>query len=285
MFSLLEKIEPTDSFNVWDYEKVGKYKEKVAVYVFWDKKGFEQGDDRLKYELSHPPVYIGSTRDLGKRMVEHLIFDKYTIDFSVYFYGVDVYVFEDYSQFHPVIQKMNKDNLSYISLAEIYEMYFINISLPWFNYSHNNYLYRKGITGYVNRDYYLDRRSVWCEPSYPSSEEINNGFDGIDSLNEKWNIVKNKKVNRNERWIKISEFVDRVLSNRKPENKDILKEPLLEHIKSTIETNYFYMDCKLLDSKNFEIVRGSGDDIEIAEEALLLYSPPEQLIKFILSKK
>lgn len=281
MFSLLEKIEPTDSFNVWDYKKVEEYWDNKAVYVFWNKEGFEQGNTRLNCDLEHKPIYIGSTRNLGKRLIQHLIYDKYTTDFNVYFYGVDVYVFENYSESHPVIQKKNKDKLSCITLAEIYEIYFINMMSPWFNFRNNNNNKCINFAEYVNSGYYLERRSFWCDNQHPLSQEIINGFDEIDRLNENWRVVNNK-VNRKERWINISEFVDKVLSKRNEKNKDKIRKDLLNYIKIVIKIDCFFMDVKLENKVHFEIVRGSGDDIEIAEEALLFFSPPENLIKFNL---
>ncbi|PEC81953.1 hypothetical protein [Bacillus cereus] len=298
MFSLLEKIKPTDSFNVWNYQKVKQYKGKVALYVFWDKKGYEQGDDRLEYEAKHLPVYIGKTTDLGNRLVEHLTYDKYTKDYSIYFYGVDVYVFENYCscitlkgkndcKCHPVLDKMTKDNMSYISLADIYELYFIKMMLPWFNETYNTYFDRtKPMRAqYVNKGYYLDRRSAWCNPKNVLSKEINEGFDEIDKLNKEWNIVKDKKIIRDEHWLNISEFVDELISKRNDENKIKLKNPLVDFIKNMISSNTFYMVPIFISgsSKTFDIVKGSGDDIKIASDALLFFSPPDNLIKSILS--
>ncbi|KQL33363.1 hypothetical protein [Psychrobacillus sp. FJAT-21963] len=91
---------------------------------------------------------------------------------------------------------------------------------------------------------------------------------------------------RDENWITINEFVDEVISRYGDTNKTRLKTDLLRYIKERIliHKNTFYMDPVYMSgiSKTFDIVKGCGDEIEIASDALLYFLPPSTLINYLI---
>jgi hypothetical protein len=277
--------DPTDSFNVWEHSKIDIYKDKVAVYIFWDEKGFKN-PDRYKYylypfqELDHFPIYVGKTYDLGKRIVEHLTGDKYTKNYSTYFYGIDVYVFEDLDETHLVRQAQKIDDFKFESLADLYETYFIMRFIPWFNDTSNIYSAKKGVTHlYFENDYYKQRRSVWS--AYPSIvQKVRDGFIKIEQIANQWRGVNDEKTVQIERWLKVEDFVDELIKRRSDQNKAKLRQPLIDYINNGISNDNFFMDT--VKKKKFIYYKGSGGLYEIASDALLYFKLPKDLVDNLL---
>jgi hypothetical protein len=268
---VLHNIEPTDSFPVWDYRSIAKYEDKAAVYVFWDIKGIEQGEARHDLYAEHPPVYIGKTHNLAKRIIEHLTYDKWTEHFSTYFYHIDVYVFEDLCDDHSLIKAMKKDLLRYENLADLYEVYFIMRRFPWFNDTHNFYVAKKQTRlMYFSNDYHEFRRSSWFE----GDGEVEYGFKQIEKMAKVLSLPD--KTITPERWLRLEDFVDILISRR--HNKVPLRNNLIDYLKNKIDLNQFTIETINGTEKNFKYHKKEDNHYYIASDALLYYKPLEQLI-------
>lgn len=269
--NVLHHIEPTDSFSVWDYESIAKYVKKAAVYVFWDQKGFEKDDERHNLYAEHSPVYIGKTSNLAKRIIEHLTYDEWTEHFSIYFYHVDVYVFEDLPDDHALNIAMNEDKLCYENLADLYEVYLIIRRFPWFNDTHNFYVSKKNTRLlYFSNNYHELRRSEWCDKG-----EIEYGFKQIEKMAKVLSLPVQTIMS--ERWLRIEDFVDQLIKNRK--NKIPLGENLIEYFKKIIHLKQFNIKTLNNNDKNFKFFKEENNQSYIASDALLYYKPSKRLIK------
>jgi hypothetical protein len=266
---VLHHIEPTDSFPVWDYESIAKYEKKAAVYVFWDIKGIEQGDNRHDLYAEHSPVYIGKTYNLAKRIIKHLTYDEWTEHYSTYFYHVDVYVFEDLCNNHSLIKAMRKDKLRYENLADLYEVYLIMRRFPWFNDTHNFYVAKKPTRlMYFSNDYHEFRRSSW----FKGNGNVEYGFEQIGKMAE----ILSLPAITPERWIRLEEFVNRLISRR--HNKVPLRDNLIKHLKDLIDLNQFTITTINGREKKFTYCKIEDNQYYIASDALLFYKPSKQLI-------
>ncbi|MYL34356.1 hypothetical protein GLW08_10805 [Pontibacillus yanchengensis] len=267
---VLQHIDPTDSFPVWDYRSIGKYEEKAAVYVFWDEKGYEQ-ENRHDLYAEHSPVYIGKTNNLTKRIIQHLTHDDCTENFSTYFYHIDVYVFENLSKNHSLIQAMKEDKLRYENLADLYEVYLITRRFPWFNDTHNFYVTKyKTRLMYFSNDYHNLRRSNWFE----SEAKIEYGFKQIEKMAKELSLPV--QTITQERWLRLEDFVDGLISRRK--NKFPLRDNLIKYLQNKVDRNTFKIKTMKGEDKLFSYHKKESNHYYIASDALLYYRPSEQLI-------
>ena len=212
---LLPDLIPTTTMPIWECNFHSEELSKSGIYVFWDKRAFEN-PARKHFEYTDLPLYIGkavksknsnSNYGIGKRMYDH--YHKKDL-FTKYAYFVDLYIFEDildgkiddpvknmsYYYWSGRENKERRDSfpidrvpisaffkerceLSNDALTDIYEPYMISRRIPIFNKVNNHYA-ANNKTGDIERieDYTVKNTSCfWGNWCFELEKESKKKFD------------------------------------------------------------------------------------------------------------